>query len=199
MRRLRAEDPQRQTPDGAGHPSAVLDKVVEGLVGDPTQIHLDTVDQFAEGVHRDGEAPAGVIQSYQNRVGAGRAEPCDVRPGRGQADGLLLEGQVTVADVVEPAGEGVHRGQRRPFVDRQQPDAVGEVACGLTGQRLTGRVCFLYRRRPETTVGGHSPPPPAAGLLMIPPPVTSGGSTTRAERAARRADGVSEVSATARA
>jgi hypothetical protein len=56
-----------------------------------------------------------------------------------QAGQLLGIRQVTVAEVVDPAGRGVHRGQRPALLHGQQPDPVGEVA-GLLASDLLAHV-----------------------------------------------------------
>ncbi len=136
-----SEDAEREPPDGTRHTAAVRLQVVPRLVGDAADVHEDAVDQLVERVEGDGEPPGGVAERDRDRVGVVAGDPAVPDP-REQLPGLLqalpfgLRGEVAVADVVDPPGEGVQRGHGVPFGRWQQPDAVGEVAGLLPGDGL---------------------------------------------------------------
>jgi len=130
---------------------------------------LAAVDQLAEGAQRDREPGRGVPQRHQHGIGGcsgggpgGVGRPAlpqtalqrgDVGAGSVESRDLLLGRQGAVPDVVDPAREGVYRGQRPPLVAGQQRDAVGEVLGLLAGDPLALAVG-------STDVTGH-------GLILV--------------------------------
>ena len=70
---------------------------------------------------------------------ASRSGSASARPDGVQRRELLGRGQVAVADVVDAAGQRVHRATGRALGPGQQPDAVGEVPRLGAGDRLAGR------------------------------------------------------------
>jgi hypothetical protein len=124
----RAEDAERQPADRARHAAAVVQEIVERLVARAAHVRHAAVDELAE--RRDGhrEVPLHVGQREQDRViraGAGEVE--DGMAGLLEGGDLLVRRHRAVADVVDPAGEGVDDREPAPLALRQQPDAVREV------------------------------------------------------------------------
>src|SRR5258708_36160916 len=87
--------------------------------------------------------------------------PADVGAGSVQSRDLLLGVHRAVADVVDPAREGVYGGQRPPLVAWQQRDAVGEVLGLLAGDPLALTGGRAGGTRLRTLLVPEAQPPPA--------------------------------------
>src|SRR5690606_6845661 len=148
--RFGTEHAEGEPADGTGDAAAVDLQVVPGLVGRPADVHLDAVDELVEPAERDREPVGGVGERDGDRVGVvlvdrALTDPGEQLPGVLQPGGLHLAVQRAVADVVDPTGERVQRRHRPPLRRRQQPDAVGEVACLMSGDGLAVAAGGEYR------------------------------------------------------
>ena len=73
-----AEHAQRQPADRARYAAAVVDELVQRLVGAPLNVHLASVDELAEGVERNRQPFGRVVQGHEDSVVRvlGRGQRC---------------------------------------------------------------------------------------------------------------------------
>ena len=130
---------QAEPPDAARHPPAVADQIVEGAVAAAVDVHLAAVDEVVEGGEGDREATGDVGQGDQHGVvavvGVVAGQSGHVLAGLGQGGQLVGHRAVTVADVVDPAGQGVQGAHGLALGRGQELDPVGKVP-GLGGGDL---------------------------------------------------------------
>ncbi len=102
-----AEDRQRQPADRPGDEPAVDDEVVDRRVHGSGDVHLAADDQLVEGVHRQVVAAVDVGDGNEDGVVGVRREVGEVLADAGEIVELAGRRVVTVADVVDAAGERV--------------------------------------------------------------------------------------------
>ena len=118
-------------------------RLVERRVPLLAAVHLATGDDLAEGLDRDRERATASASGDKHRIAGRRVAarpPGRARRGPPRAPALLSRRAGSVANVVDPAGEGVERRHRRPLRRGEQPDAVEEVPGLATGDRLAAVV-----------------------------------------------------------
>ena len=122
------EDAERQPANRSRDASAVVDELVQIVVGAPAHIHLAPVDEFPERIKRDRQPACRVIEGHQDRIVGPGAWLGRTFAGVREQALLLGDWQRAVPDVVDTTSYGVDGRQRPPLGGGQQPDAPGEVA-----------------------------------------------------------------------
>ena len=109
--RPRAEDRQAHAADRPGHAAAVDDQLLEGLIARFAHVHAHALDQLLERTRGDLKARARVRQRDHHGVAAGAAPAPSSRSCASaccrRVAASARRGQLAVADVVDPAREGV--------------------------------------------------------------------------------------------